>query len=818
MTSRAVVFDGEIRSRDLLPVYDRDTIAYVEGGTVAADAFLPGRRSAHHGPRYAWTTGDTWTGNLRFLGSGVGHDNQSPVAIGKRNNNGTLLIYESGLAAESSSLDILRDSHPDILKGQADEDASYYYNPGAGAVIHGLCVAVCEKMAYADDDTEAIAVVTSQDEYTTATLLGDGDELNGDGTYHGWDRVREWSISWSYTSGNPNGAPTDVVVCIADYILDSGETPTKPGGQVYLFRATRASATGTWTVQPLVKVFELVAANTHCHGVIWINGRLYSLWGDTSSINCIRCHVPDDGIDNYTTTTWTTTIVHGGVGTEGAAGFQGVGLVQMDADRFLATGDVDGAGIVIVETNSEDTSVKLTPVAGQQFGNMDEIDGLFIHGQPAGPYVAKVRPTADSSLSADLSRVYYSEDGENWCTVGKGDAADSTYNPFMYGSQIGMASGTSMKYMPSPSVKPRTPLLLGPGHENIMRSGGFGIQNIGGTNTSALVAKSSVSPTAPTADAQIFHMVGDGSNLNLGQLAIADSVPTGDKTIVAYMKASEGFMAYGRARITDGSNFTSWFGFSIPSDQKWHPVIFRGDNGAVSPYNLRLQVQTDTTKRDADFYIAIGGVYDGDVFPTYNVAAGTTGDGSTLNADKALAATWTVAADLKIPPGWDSSLSGTFPLLTVYKDADNWQTIGVDTANHRFYHESRYGGSTTTLYTTSTDAYFAVDDDIRVALVYDGADYIAHAVYNGNDTISTAGATQGDNITGDCTIRIGADGAGTTLAPIEVFSFEPMSGAKTLTQIAAMDLAQLTSGLRGRGLAPFSGVLRGRPSLDTPGR
>ncbi len=298
-----------------------------------------------------------------LLGSGLGHDGETPILLVYNRSSGILDVFTVAgndlLEAEQTGVgrnrtDIGDTPKQDILQGAV---ANRAYEPVSAAVCHGLIVILCvvsEDLAPPSGDyvEVATAFVVSQDEGVTWDLVHEDSNVD-----EGWPRGREWCMQnwWPMAS---SASPREAYFVATDY----RSNPDALGGRTYLFRAQRQEVGSPWTFEPVTITQEAVGAEgTHFHTAAVLPYEEEGLCvltsvGDTQFNNCVVKQTRSDR--DYTAPGWTTVEdYHGLIGdiTHHDWGREG--------NQFVGCAPGPQAGDVLVGADLNNEQIMLIPAS-----------------------------------------------------------------------------------------------------------------------------------------------------------------------------------------------------------------------------------------------------------------------------------------------------------------------------------------------------------------------------------------------------------------------------------------------------------------------
>lgn len=285
--------------------------------------------------------------NAQILASGFKHDNVTPIVV----------IYDPTLAQfkvyewTGSAFTLLSTTANTDWATKLSAGVGVTYTCDAADIHHGLIVVTLSRSV--SGVAKGITGAYSQDNGNTWSYVGeygasnDWSVIAGD-VSSGMDHVRDWGGPQAFPVGGINNI-RDAFFLTADYIV---KTSLPKGGQVFGFRATRETDTGTWTVQSARKLYERwepadPGAGFHIHGA----GLFYNDAGDSAVVVSLgdvayrnNFSLVEFDLDSYQTDTLTTTNDwHGeytGVSTTWVNSPQPVSLVPHPDGGVLASADL----------------------------------------------------------------------------------------------------------------------------------------------------------------------------------------------------------------------------------------------------------------------------------------------------------------------------------------------------------------------------------------------------------------------------------------------------------------------------------------------
>ncbi|QDS98652.1 LEPR-XLL domain-containing protein [Adhaeretor mobilis] len=494
ITSRRLVFESleprEVLSADplLAHVGDAEFIYYNAAtyGTVVADfdrdaaTFNPsgepiGDDTPRYGPTVAHSPLPDWTadgptvasqGISSVLATGWDADGVTPLVVVNSNAANTIRIYrgynfESVASLNYSNLGLIRESM-----------AAAQYYPQSAVIHHGLVVIGTERHEERGGEFVPVGTsfLTTQDYGATLDVVADigGGDIPGiaGGAADGLTRGRVWSFTNPFPAGGLDET-NDVWFPWADY-LQKQDNPK--GGQIGLFRATRADANSPWVVQPNRVLHEIWlpddSGGLHAHTAAVTGAGVVSHWGDVGYRSQSLLHAVD--LDNYLTAPITTTVALGGYDPTATNYIDGPQPTSAapgpEPGSHLASGDLTREmvigfdNIAIGETRLEVDAVVDKPLRTTFGTRYKDADILHLQWLQGVGYV---------SGSAVKPYWHLSLDGENWASVRPPEGVNGRL--WLFGERLlALDSNHQMWTAPLPEIEVVTPLRVAPGGTNAL--------------------------------------------------------------------------------------------------------------------------------------------------------------------------------------------------------------------------------------------------------------------------------------------------------------------------------------------------------------
>ncbi len=644
-------------------------------------------------PLQEWTLARSTTQHIPWVISGVDNDGTTPM-LGYLRSGPERIAFWIGAPIDDGTatfiVDVSRESIQDLLVGTALEQEFYAYDPEGGIALPGCFLFLCKRWHDENEDPqlrdwqiEGISVVAFQRDVNgdfAFEIVGDGAPLNGDDTALGLDRADPWAMTAYYPVVAGQDPLLRVFVPVVDYI-NSGST--KPGGQVFLFDATRPDAATPWSFGELVLIDEHVEDGTHFHTAAWTPRGVVAALGDTSDKNENILYTCADWDDYANPFMWMKHDRAYGAGTHPdepalTAANQFAGAVPgRDPTHFLVAGDVQGGGVYECEVPEDPADgLTFTRLWGEHWA--DDVTGghvgVWFH-KPAPPRdsrsVTRVFPAGVGWVQQNhAARVLYSDDDTNFMTIAR---LPSTLHHGAYvvlhGDEIvlfhrngsGNQTPTGIWSMPAPVTRgPGRGLSVGPGATNLLDDAGGGLASAttGGGTGLTLVTDGLHPMTGEPLDAPgwgpVYRVEANGSStLYLGfQPTGGVTVAPGFVYVPMWLRVlgPEGVEA--RVEVTDSGQGTPvpWQ-LKVTNREQWVPYTVMLNTGAFggdyTPY-VRIKSGSDVA-RAADFLIQVEGFYAGERTP-YATAPGTTSPSEQVTQPLgALGQAWTVGLELHLP-------------------------------------------------------------------------------------------------------------------------------------------------------------------------
>ncbi|MHA1962059.1 MAG: hypothetical protein ACW99U_17780 [Candidatus Thorarchaeota archaeon] len=235
-----------------------------------------------------------------------------------------------------------------------DYDADYSYAPSDIIAIPG-CFLIYATRYYDDGgfdeyQTAVFALHVDKNGVSNVELVGNCPNVAYLDSYTRFSlAINALNVGYPNPEENP---PLDAFCVINDYVSDSG----KWGGQLCIFRATRADKDSMWSFQAIyeIKKFESAAvAGDHYHSSCWLRNGVIVARGDGPADNKMEYHHCSDW-DNYTDSgSWSEQIGQGHDSdddTDGSQSDQFCGSLTYPGNphKCLIGSDLIGAAIGIV--------------------------------------------------------------------------------------------------------------------------------------------------------------------------------------------------------------------------------------------------------------------------------------------------------------------------------------------------------------------------------------------------------------------------------------------------------------------------------------
>ena len=413
-----VLYDGEACGTATVG-YSRD-IATVEddGSSVAAD--VPLYETVSVSGELEWTSSGVSaysSGTVSILASGWDSDGETPLLVVNATTASRVLIFKG------YDFELVSSIHYTELGTMAGCTNSNYYHPSAAIVFNGLVVLACAWDQYDGEgyQTMGSAFIYTQDYGATLDFVSMVDGSTdvpaiADGGADGCTRGREWAFMNPFPVSDINDT-NDVWFPWADYIQKSNNPK---GGQIGLFRATRADESSPWIVQPNRVIFEQWieedSGGLHAHTAAVTTGGLISHWGDVGYRNSTMFHEFD--LENYQTAPVVTSTVFGGydaTASEHLTAPQPVAAAPAAGQgEHLASGDLTRETVLhfsSLETSDDKLEIDaplVLPLRERGGNLMKGLDEIHLHWLQGSGYVTG---------GASAAYWNYSPDGENWVSV-----------------------------------------------------------------------------------------------------------------------------------------------------------------------------------------------------------------------------------------------------------------------------------------------------------------------------------------------------------------------------------------------------------------
>lgn len=812
MALRKLIFDSATRG-DFGVTFSRAAATRDRlGNAVASGVIRYGRRRAlGETPTFAQVT--TFSSQSAVpLGSGYDDDGTTPVSLVSLPTTRSIRVYSGTGWTLQRTLDLTRvetgGNVSDVLSTFAGlKKTHYYYQPIAGVVCHGLVVLYCvrfydvnENPASRSWQEDGISFIYSTDNLATVAFVpyaGGGDDVPGLTGYRDWGRGNLWAFQNYFPGTAERTAPLDAWFPACDYVIDTGKSPQKPGGQAMLFRATRPSIGGTWAVQPVALVdnryqTDAAAAYTTMHyhsaGVCLKHaGELHLIVakGDTDCSGLVRliCSDPADYTDAGN---WTRQANFHGLAdqsaTVGAIGNQGAGMCPGPTFGDILMGsDESESGLYRIEVPaSHSAKATITGLWGRYFqtGNRYPYSLWCVSPAPerGGPYIARVQTDGGGMPTTTSARVLYSRDGDRWYPIASGVRV----LPFIHGGVP--AYLTTTQVMGASAVSAATayrPALVSPGGRNYCQGTVLATANLAAedsvtTRDSAWLATNGIPEPPCLGIVREVVCATSATNTSVEQRLTNLSIYTtgrirGRCWIYALDDGASPNVEFHPANRTPGPSAHG----TVASG--WTPIVWQGTPPSAADGAIWLRLAD--VKRPMRFLVAFDIAATGDALFGYPPPLAPSSAPGYIDAPNELldvtglacGSRWTIAIAGGMPDDdWDCTVAlgvTETPLWTLYGSATEYVTAVYDLTNDAVRFDVVSGGSTTTI-TASSIA--AVRDDlykIAVARTDSGTEV---SVQWGGGTITT-GSNAAAITTAPTRVRFGNAGQ-TSVAPQEVYA------------------------------------------------
>ncbi len=858
--TRETIFDGRIRGPHTV-VCPRD-IATLDGLGATVAASVP----RYDAPSLAtdqaeWSTVYTpgGSGNLyQILGSGRDHDGVTPLALLYGNSSQQARIVR-GDSYTITSLDWARSGGtPDVLNGKANAKANHRHIPISAVICEGIIFVACKVTVSGTLTYECI--LYSQDLGVTwnFVLPRTADAKSGDTDYptpvtgsSGKERLQHWAFKNFF----PRTFGSDLLEAwfhCSDYLGNTGS----PGGQGYIFRATRAAVGSAWTVSQLRTVETVLGTGRHLHSgaVTFKSGSLevIDVYGD-GAMSEVRRHTFAGAPEDFLTASITTNRVSGDgtFTTAHRSAYQGAGVVVHPDGDVLCSPDNEYGGIQKITLPATAANpVEIKTIFGTSFGQEDGNLGLHIHcDKPHDPanraYIAHYQQREKDRTSVPFITIAsdsfaYGTDGDNFAIVRGG-----CERPHIYGNNlIAMtATGYSLISKPRPSTAVRRPMVCQPGGTNIA----LGVRNGAGA----------AGATAATGNVAL-KCTWDGSNLKfhasspypgeiipgphpfpvgtdvyywamnpatatrddtyMGEFYMVDAVAsgyTGGVGTFGLWHRAVGFSSRGLGIKHSLGWGTGGDGYGAPikalviaDNAAWHQGYIHRSTGAQFHPFIIMECG-GATERVNEFLTAAAFAGHGPTFP-YAIPYNTTGVGeyNRITGLELDPAGWTTAITLQIPDKTPldsrtlADFRASWPLVTLYANANNYIIVtvlkGADSLAAQSIKAEVFAAGVSVGSATIAGIYTVPGSQLIIGLSSDGTDTTLSVSING---LPVDSATASNAVTAAIATewRIGNADA-SEMIPLRVF--------KVYEQTASQDATGLESFVTSRRAitAPISAV------------
>ncbi len=671
-----------------------------------------------------------------LLGSGLDHDGVTPLLVlydrsyrilDVFNVAGDDLLQAEATGAGRHRFDISGFYRPDMLLGAEPRIA---HEPIGAAVCHGLIVLQCKVWYNLRDDADfwravATSFFISQDAGQSWELFHQ-DEWVQD--Y--WDRGREWCLqNWWPMDTDP--IPREAFFVATDYRHNTGAR----GGRTYLFGAQRLGLGTTWTVDPVVVLYdEEGERNEHFHAAAAAPlpagglGVLTSV-GDAQPRNRIVSQTRADR--DYTAPGWATNAL-----------FHGSQPRDLDVDprdddwsddqpqdkdvgkegnQFVGCSPGPTLGDVLVGADLTSEQIMRLPgadllaehpqtrhVYGLGLSNDNDRSEVFLIRTPTpemgGPYASRYSPRSLGDVPDTAKRVLYSRDGVDWVQILGPEGGK--FNSCVHGDHVyvdSFVNSTGVQRVALPTTLARQPLRVGAG--GYQR--GIAKPAAGGTSygTFAELERNHdglwlhegvpLDPQPPT-DGQVYHVTASRFDASswVGKISLSgdatdvgQAVPGDALQLRCWImnNLTSSLMHPGIQLRDTAGNVIFLRRPSYASVGHWFPVL-GVTQGVIEPEQLtqlRVLSSSSDEKDDADFFVALDTFVEGVGLADYALPPDVSPDESgTAYPDEIAAVTgfqcepaWTITLAGQLPPdSWDAAIetTHTWPLATLWGDDENY--------------------------------------------------------------------------------------------------------------------------------------------------
>lgn len=655
----------------------------------------------------------------------------------------------------------------DMMRGAV---SGYRFPLVTGIVAHGLILTLCVRINTSTGSTESVAIVWSGDDGANWQVQQDTEGNNG---------LPDHEV------GNVNGRGADF--SLQNYWIEPGTDPTNPlaiwvawcayypgpnklGGQSAMFRCTRDSVGGSWTVKDSRLMWSTDSNDDPDHHyhvaypVVDLSRNLIgcvTAVGDVADDNRLSFAYIDDAADpdDYLTNTIKINDAYCGdrdVNVTGRlAGPQPTGFAPTGTtgEAFAAT-DVGQNYIYKVLAPRAGATLSSTKVGLEAVYGHSRLRPEVFHIICREPGHGRGYLAGGRDLDGNRKRLIYSEDGEAWDEVMIPEGTDAPFRVEVawYGRTPCLLMQDGLHTFRLPRIRKARPMLLGPGKHNYAGGNWSQYTNVRGISSGNSVTKVSANgsgnyeyPTGherageelpmqpPHPTAPVYHVEGSGEYLNCGDwlVTLNGGGLTGTRwngmlVAVFPLQDRQGWQLFDYSGSQRPAMEFSFADFE--ENQRWR-MIHYGWRNVVDNYYGILRINSRGPDGfglgPQECFIQILGCWPegssnafGGHVP-YPIPENTDASGDPEKASidgVALGATWSVRGGfgmLDIEPDQHDGFDTTAYPLTIYADANNYVEVSINTDNTLTLNVVSGGVSTT----ASTSALrLHSDASVRIAV------------------------------------------------------------------------------------------------------
>jgi len=437
---------NKIKYSNVPNTFSRAVTTLDQDGNEVAENVIRTGKPIYYMPTLSWSTLMAIPGtDASFRSSGVDHDGVTPLTVWYKASSNTHYFYRGTTLVTTLVGD-------DLMEGT--EASTYKATPGI-FIYNGAIIFQCER--HEGGVIKGVGLVVSQDCGLTFSIIekvggGEIEEIAGD-VSSGKARGHRWSLCGAFPAIEGSEL-TSVFVPWADYIA---KVDSPQGGQIGVFKMTRSSTTGTWTIHPNREIYQYweVGASgngTHAHTAALCAEGLISHHGDVGYRNRTFIHLLD--LTDYENATIDTHEVYGGYSNTNTVyreAAQPVGAIPSNVfGRHFAAGDESSPAVGEYRWDNENDCLRIKTV-GEEIRN--SIAGTT---WDSANYLVSYHVGTKKLITP-----FYSPDGVKW--------ARTPGSLRFYGSTHFLrANSGNVEIAKIPSIETIYPVCINPGGKNVL--------------------------------------------------------------------------------------------------------------------------------------------------------------------------------------------------------------------------------------------------------------------------------------------------------------------------------------------------------------